>query len=267
MTFIIIAIILFSIISLGGFAFIIYYIIRKSVKKPSVETISNEIEGMVNRAKAKTVELAAWGNHKSTDLSLNTIYSWKKLITRTANGTLLSDDGKPIVYYERIERGFGSDGHAVAYTTDFNFYFETFFNGSIKLSFNGKPLGFITEMGEIVNAGGQKIGFAKHPKKISIEIERPVFGVNVGNKSFEINQDIRYRLDKNTFPVIMNDSELATIWVAPNFCDRSIQSIVINENFFVDSTVVLFREPSEEEEIWLRAFAILEVCVHGFWFV
>lgn len=199
------------------------------------------------KADAGKAALVLWRNHTSTDIMLNVSFNYTQLGKTTIRGKILMDDGKPLIGFERVESGLAFKGYTLAYSTDFTIYFEQFSRGSFKVEYNGVFLGLITREGAIFNSDGKQIGEALHPPNVQIEF---------GNW-------YRKRTGSNTYPLEMNGTQLAIIWVAPNFSDFPEQIIVRNENFNGGPVIELKRKPLAEEEIWLRALAVLEITYHG----
>ncbi|WP_046755650.1 hypothetical protein [Kordia jejudonensis] len=250
--------IIFGIIVVGGFVVLIAFIIKKSTEPKSEAYIAKEKKKLFNNVIKKRKTLSTHTSPLYAEITDAMSFNYVKSVTYAKlSGVILNEKRKPIVAFERIERGFDTKGHMYAMSKKREFYYE--FTG-LEATFycDGKLLGRFDKEGIIYDHNNQRIGKAKHPIKASFEIE--------------IFKKVKHRLGEGLFPLVINDRELATINVVPNYDDidygHSVD-ILFDELEFGTPIITLSKniEPTVDEEKWLSAFAIFETAFHGHWLI
>ena len=242
---------LFALALTGGMGYLIYRVIKKSVTPKTPEYIANEQKEMRDRISAKKADLETWEGKSYKDVTSAMQYQRKKTTTNYLKGIVYSPDRKPIVAFDRVERGLTAKGYMYASTKQDDLFFE-FDDCYFKFFFNGDLLGEVKCSGEIFDSHGKAIGKAKHPTKVSFNISM-----------------FRFRSGDNKFPLQLNGKHLANIWVAPNYGEQGSTNLelIFNENQWGQPIIELLEEPSPEEEKWLLSFAIFEIAFHGHWLI
>ncbi len=251
--------IIFGILIVGGFIVLIAFVIKKLSEPKTAEFIAKEKKEMHANVLKKQKEL---GPHKAkmyTQVTDAMVFNYTKAVTYAKlSGIILNENRKPIIAFERIERSsMHTKGHMYAMTKKQEFYFD--FTG-LEATFycDGILLGRFDKAGTIYNANEQKIGHAKHPIKASFDLH--------------LFKTTHHRLGEGLFPLTMNNRELATINVAPNYDDisygHSVTSVFDDLGFGTPIIALTENEqPTQEEEKWLLAFAIFETAFHGHWLI
>lgn len=228
--------------------FLLYKLFRHITKPKSAEYIANEKQDMQAYITEEKPKLLPWSEHACDDIGVRMTYKKKKTSSWYLTGQLLSPSNQPIVAFYRIERGWRADGYMYASTSDFDLYYELK-DTAFDIMWNGELFGKIDEQGNIYDATNARIGFAKHPMKVSVNV--PFFSGRLGDSSF---------------PLTLNGRLLAHIIVAPNLADSNQQTIALsNENLGNKVIDLVDKNHTKEEEQWLIALAILEVAFHGYW--
>jgi hypothetical protein len=236
---------------IGGIVALIVWVIRKSTKPKSNEFVVNEKQEMLKRVEEMKPELSPWSNYSYQDITSAMMFKYKMGMSNTLKGKIYAPDQKPIVAFDRVERGLAANGYMFAATSEFNVYFDIKVN-EFKIKFNDVWLGHISKTGKIRDTTGKEIGSAQHPIKASFNIAM-----------------FKYRSGDNKFPLHMNGRLLASIWVAPNYSEGAPSSIslIFNENNWGQPILQLHDQPTKEEEKWLTSLAILETAFHGHWLI
>ena len=235
-----------GIVAIGGL--IVWVIIRSTRSRTPVEQM-DEKTSMMAEVRSKVHSLSPW--RSSLDVSAAMQFNYVKAFSRKLWGTIYSPERNAIIAFDRVERGFASNGYMFAASTAFELYYEINVD-EFAIMYNGQWFGRITKAGHIINAQGQTIGQAVHPEKVAFNIGR-----------------IEFRTGENKFQLFINGRVLATIWVSPDYSGNPIgdMSIIFNENNWGQSIVQLHDQPTEDEERWLSVFATLEVAFHGHWLI
>jgi len=249
-------IIILTIVVVFGFSVLIAFVIKKYKDPKTAEFIANEKQEMFANVLKKRKELHPHKAELYRQVTDAMVFNYTKAVTyNKLSGVILNENRKPIVAFERIERGIDAKGHLYATTKKQTFYFV--FKG-LEATFycDEKLLGRFDKSGTIYDATDTEIGHAKHPIKASFDLQ--LFTTE------------KHRLGEGLFPLTLNDRELATIHVAPNYdaigYNPSVEKI-FDELGFGTPIITLFDTPTAEEENWLLAFAIFETAFHGHWLV
>lgn len=242
---------LFMLAFIGGIGYLIYRVIKRSLTPKTPEFVAKEQQEMRNRIAAKKDELETLSGPEYLNVTSAMKYLWKKTTTNYFKGTVYSPERRPIVTFDRVERGLTAKGYMYASTKQTDLFFE-FDDCYYKFFYEGEALGEVKCSGDIVNANGAVIGYAKHPTKVSF---------NVGA--------FRFRKGDNKFPLTLNGRHLANIWVAPNYGEQgnSGLEIIFNENGWGQPIIDIIDQPTKEEEKWLLSFAVFEIAFHGHWLI
>lgn len=238
-------------LSIIGMIFFLVWVFKKSTKPKSQEFMESEQGKMYEKVQQMKNELVDWGMNDATSITSNMNYKSKKGFSNHLTGRIMDENLKPLVAFDRVERGLKANGYMFASTTAFDIFYDIRVD-EYTITYNNKILGDIDKQGNIYDASNKKIGHALHPVKI---------GVNIG--------PIRKRAGESSFPMKMNGRLLATIQVAPNHTDKhQAQSATFNnENSYGERVLLLHDVPTEEEKKWLNAMAILETAFHGHWLI
>lgn len=250
--------IIFGILIVGGFIVLIAFVIKKLAEPKTTEFIANEKKEMHANVLKKRKELGPHTTKMYAQVTDAMVFNYRKAVTYyKLSGTIFNEHQKPIVAFERIERGVKTKGHMYAMTKKGEFYFD--FTGLDATFYtNGELLGRFDTTGIIYDKNDQAIGKAKHPVKASFQID--------------FFKRTNHRLGEGLFPLILNGRQLATINVAPNYDDipygHSVSSVFDTLGFGTPIITLLDNEkPTPEEEKWLLAFAIFETAFHGHWLI
>lgn len=192
-------------------------------------------------------QLVPWSEFTVEDLTFNISTYYVRSFTSKLGGKIYDVDGRPMLKFRRESSGMRTNGKIEANSTDFSLLVNIR-DDNFGVIVNGKPLGIIQSSGVILNAERNAIGSAIHPPKVSAS----AFGVKM-------------RFGDPQFAVHLYNRHIATVRVSPTDSDSS--SIVLNENFPGDSIVKIHEVLTEDEEMWLIAFAIIEVVYHGHWII
>lgn len=249
--FIIIIFILLSLIPLVGLFFFIRWVIRKSAPHKNPAHAQKEQQDMLARLEYMKKSLVPWGNRSYTDISSYMTSRFSKGFARRLTGTVYSLNKEPIIAFNRVERGFKSDGYLFVCSTNFKIAYHVK-DSDIEVTLNNQFLGKITNTGGLFNASLNYIGNAPHPTKISI---------NTGG--------LRYRFGDSKYDIVIHNRKLATIWVAPNYADFEEENFSqnFNENAIRQPIISVLEQPEPEEEKWLLVIAVLEITHHGHWMI
>ena len=242
---------LIFVLFMGGIIALIVWVIRKSTKPKTKEFIDKEKSEMLNRVIEMKPKLSPWKEYSYQDITSAMMFKYKTGITNTLKGKIYAPDQKPIVAFDRVERGMAANGYMFAATSEFNIFFEIKVN-EFKIKFNNEWLGHVGKSGKISDTTGKEIGNALHPIKVSFNVA--IF---------------KFRSGDNKFPLHMNGRHLASIWVAPNYSEDtpSSLSLIFNENNWGQPILQMHDQPTKEEEKWLISLAILETAFHGHWLI
>lgn len=192
-------------------------------------------------------QLVPWSECSVEDLTFNISTYHVRSFTSKLGGKMYDGAGRPLITFYRESRGMNTNGKIEASSTNFN-VLVNIRDDNFGVIINGKPLGIIQSDGVLLNAERRVVGQAIHPPKISAH----ALGVKV-------------RFGDTQFPVQLNGRHIATVRVSPTASDHA--SLTLNENFQGDTIVKVHEKLSEEEEMWLVAFAIIEVVYHGHWII
>ena len=236
-------------IGFGLIIWLIVVVVKKSTKPKTPQETQNELQQMAAKVEEMKAGLAAWGNRTAADLTSNMSFRSQKGMSQKLRGKIYSTDGEAVVAFYRIERGMVTTGHLIARTSDFEVKFK--YKGTqFAVKYDNELLGQIASNGHLLDANGTPIGMAKHPAKMS---------VSVGG--------IRARTGSKTFEMVINNRQLASIRVAPDYSSRMSMDFSVNENSGMAPVLQMHDTPTEHEEKWLRALAILETAYHGHFLV
>ncbi|WP_162199698.1 hypothetical protein [Kordia zhangzhouensis] len=233
-------------------AVMVAFIIKKSSQHKSQEFIENERQQMRDSLLKKRKKLSPHTADLYKKVTDAMIFETEDAVTYLkTSGFIYSEQQKPLIAFERIERGMYEKGHIIAFTKKQEFLFE--FHGSEVIFYvDGELLGRLDKKGQLADSHEQIIGKATHPLHTT-------FGINFYKRSHT-------RTNEGLFPLIMNGRKLASISVAPNYGEIG-QRITVSDVFdtleFGTPIISLLDTPNAIEEKWLLAFAIFETVFHG----
>ena len=246
-------IIILTIVVVGGFILLIAFVINKSTAPETEEFIENEKQQLHDNVLKKRKKLHPIKTETFHELTDAMTFQNTQAVTYTKlSGTIYNKNRKPIVAFERIKRE-AQKGQLYAMTKNQTVYFY-FTATETTVYFDDIFLGRFDKSGIIYNANETVIGHTKRPTKASFDVQK-----------FKKQQDVE---DKGLFPLALNNRQLATIHVAPNY--TKITPAPTLENIFDDlhfgtPIIMLTVTPTVEEEKWLLAFAIFETAFYGYW--
>ncbi|AXG71421.1 hypothetical protein KORDIASMS9_03678 [Kordia sp. SMS9] len=149
------------------------------------------------------------------------------------SGFLYNTHQKPIVAFERVDRGLNAKGQLVAVTKKHEFVYE-FLGETITVFFDNSLLGSWNQSGKIFNADQKGIG------------------------------QLKFSEDSKT--LVLNDRTVATILKAPLYdtiSNTNDVSYIFEELTLGTSLLSLHEKPTVKEEKWLTALAIFEITFYG----
>ena len=249
MGWIFVVFVLLIILVMGPGVYFIYRIIKKSVTPKTDDYIQNEKKEMEARVQAQIAELEPMNGLDYNAVTSAMQYTYKKTTSVYIKGKVFSPERKPIIAFDRVERGLTGAGYLIAASSSFSLWID-FDDRYMKYTLNGELLGEVLPSGDLVNANGEKIGSAYHPTKVSFYVA-----------------NFTFRSGDNFFPLALNGRTLANIYVAPNYGAENPASmeVIFNQNQWGLPILHLLEKPTEEEERWLMALAVTEIALHGHW--
>jgi hypothetical protein len=228
--------IMIILITLVVFVFIVLiaFVMKKSKDTASQEFFETERKGMLQNVAKRRKKLVA---HKAEFyLQLTNAMVFERVTdvrTITISGTLYNTDRKPIVAFERVERGKNATGQLVAMTKKQTFVYE-FLDADFTIFCDGKLLGSWNKSGVLLDVNQRKIGAFKRTTTVH--------------------------------NLILNDRTIATVQKAPlhdHIARITEVSEVFEELNHGTSLLSLNDSPTAEEEKWLTALVIFEITFYG----
>jgi len=132
------------------------YVLKNSLQKKSPEFLEKEKMEMEAKVSSMMSELEPWKRFAVSDITNNLNYSFRKWMSNTMTGKMLSRDGSPIMAFQRIDRGIYIDSRIIARSTDFKIYYEYKGNENL-VYFNDKYIGKIINNCEVVNSLHERV--------------------------------------------------------------------------------------------------------------
>ena len=242
---------LVTFLGIAPMVLLIVWVVRRSTRKQTSEEVDKVIAELREKAQSGLDEMKSWKNFTYDDFSVSMRYRYTKGFAHKMRGKIHSIRNEGMVSFARYERGLYADGYLIGATDAFEYFYKIEKGKKFEVHLNGELLGTIID-GVIADANGKEIGHARHPVKVSVEI------------GF-----LQARKGDVVFPLTMNGRRLANIMVAPNHADIGGDglSLSINENNWGVQTLRNVDNPTEQEEKWLIAMAILETAFHGHWMI
>lgn len=233
--------IMIILITLVVFVFIVLisFVLKKSKDVKNEAFLEDERKLMLQNVLKRRKKLVPY----KTDLQLQitdamTFERSEDVRSIHTTGFLYNTQQKPIVAFERVERGKNATGQLVAITKKQTFAF-TFLGLNISLFCDDVLLGTWDNSGNIYNSDKQQIGHAKRPTNST---------------------------ERSHFPLVMNQREIAQLQTAPLYDtieNTSTVSTIFEELNFGALVLSKTTSSSLEEEKWLLALAIFEVTFYG----
>lgn len=138
-------------------ALFIIRVVRKSIVKPSKETVDQQKRTMLSKIKSAQQKLIKWEPALIECISNRTDYNFVKGIYQKYNGYILSSEDERIIAFRRIDHGLSIDSKITAATSNKLFYFEASPKG-FTITINGQYLGNVDTEGGIHDAKGNVLG-------------------------------------------------------------------------------------------------------------
>ena len=101
---------------------LIIVVIVRSVRTRTPEEVKSEKFAMQEQVRAMVPSLAPWKD--ATQITAAMLFQWTRSTSSTLTGKIYSEDQRPIIAFDRVERGFGANGWIFAASTAFELYFE-----------------------------------------------------------------------------------------------------------------------------------------------
>lgn len=234
--------------SIFGTAFFIGHVFKKSVEKKTPDFLKAEKLEMEQKVNSLKKSIVDWNKYSLSDITNNLEYSYKKWITNTLTGHILSQDGNRIIAFQRLERGIHLDCRILACSTEFKCFYEIK-HEEIIIEYNDKYFGKINHLKDILDSSNNKIGTLNR---------------NNSNNKYVINFD-----SKNTLEI--NKSYDNKRFVKNIFYEKP------NSPYSYERDMIKYREPYQEyslmnnnetldtEELkWAIAIGIYESIFYSF---
>ena len=233
-------------------AVMVAFVLKKSSQHKTKEFIQNEQQSMREALLKKRKKLNTHHKELYQQVTDAMTFDVEDAVTYLKiSGFIYNEQRKPIVAFQRIERGMYEKGHLIAVTKKQEFLFE--FHGlEVIFYVDSELFGRIDKKGQLFDSHEELIGKATHPLSAN-------FSIDHFKRSHPREKDRR-------FPLILNGREVAMINVAPNYgqipeCTTVSDAFDIQE--FGTPIISVSDTPDTTEEIWLLAFAIFETAYHG----
>lgn len=223
-------------ITLVVFVFIVLiaFVMKKSKDVRNQEFLDAERQQMRQTVQKKRKKLAS---HKAdVYLQVTNAMTFERVAdirSITIAGLLHTTQQKPIVAFERVERGLNVKGQLVAMTKKHEILYE-FLGENSTVFFDDTLLGSWDKSGKLLNADKKVIGHLK--------------------------------ISEDTKILVLNERTLATIQKAPSYdtiSNTTEVSHIFEELKLGTSLLSLHEKPTLEEEKWLTALAIFEITFYG----
>lgn len=145
------AILLFS-----GFIVLVLFAVNQATKK-SPEFLQKEKLQMQEKVNVLKKDITDWKPDSLKNITNGMDYSFVKSMSNILTGVINSNDGLPVIAFQRIDRGILVNSRILAASTDFKVYCE-FKNEEKLFFFNDVYLGKIVKHFDILDAANNKIG-------------------------------------------------------------------------------------------------------------
>lgn len=239
--------ILFFLIITGGIVLLIVFMVRQGKSPNTQAEASAERAEVIAKAQAGRDELVPWMNRKATDIGTSMRYRSLRAFKSTLTGKLYSREQERILSFHRIQRGMNPHGLIAISSTDFDLFY-IFDKTKIMMYYNKLLIAVWHSNGAITDGKNNVFGKAIHPDGIE----------------FEIGGILEHRTGNKSYPVTLNNRELATVII-----NRRVSNFM--EGFFSNDRdygrVIEYKQtPTPEEEKILLMIAAHEMVYYGFSF-
>ena len=231
--------IMIILITLVVFVFIVLisFVLKKSKDVKTQEFLEEERKKLRDNVSKKRKKLLPYKDELYLQITNAMTFERLAEVRRIhTTGFLYNKHQKPIVAFERVERGMNAKGQIIAITKKQEFVYE--FQGSeITLFSDDTLLGSWDKSGILYDADKKRIG---HAKRVSNE--------------------------NNEYALVINKHTVATIKTAPLYDtieNTSSVTHIFEELNFGASLLALNGSPSLKEEKWLLPLLIFEMAFYG----
>ncbi|MFT3687393.1 MAG: hypothetical protein QM783_21135 [Phycisphaerales bacterium] len=201
---------------------------KKSLEKKTPAFLQNEKMEMEENVRELKKDIEDWKNFTVNDITNDFDYSYSRVISNKLKGRIFSQNGTPIIAFQRIDRGIRTNSRILASSTEFKIYFEYTHNRNL-VFYDDIYLGKIINDSVLFNSSDIKIGSydryaSGDPYRYSIEFDsKKVAAVNkntdrknfVNNPFYKHNTRNRFRRQRKifretppTYPLIDANGEL-----------------------------------------------------------
>lgn len=231
----------------AGFIALVLYVVHQATKK-SPEFLKQEKVEMEEKVNVLKKDISNWTYDSLKEITNDIEYSYVKSMSSKLTGVINSNNGLPIVAFQRIDRGFFVNSRILASSTNFKIYCE-FKNEEKLFFFNDIYIGKIVNQFDILDATNNQIGKC--------------------NRNSSQNQ--------TSFTLTFRSGEIAEIW--KNEDRKKIgqeryrkgdhwKSRMVFREIADPSLIIKSINTTDQEELkWIISLTIFEATYYGFSFV
>ncbi|MBW1656489.1 hypothetical protein GSY47_13915 [Flavobacterium quisquiliarum] len=227
------------------FIVLVLFLTHQATKK-SPEFLQNEKLQMEEKVKKLKKDILNWKSDSLKNVTNGMDYSFVRSMTNKLTGVLNSNDGTPIIAFQRVDRGIFVNSRILASSTDFKIYCE-FKNEEKIFYFNDVYLGKIVKHFDILDASNNKIG------RCNRKTSQPSFTVDFRfGKAAEIlkNSDRKFMVQRRYRKRNQWESEMVFRDLPP------------------PTNLILSLNTTDPEELkWVISLTVFEAVYYGFSFV
>lgn len=225
---------------------VLVLVVGHQYTKKSPEFLRNEKVQMEEKVSALKKDIISWKNDSVQNVTNGMDYSFVRSFTNKLTGVINSNEGIPIIAFQRIDRGIFVNSRILASSTDFKIYCE-FKNEEKIFYFNDVYLGKIVKHFDILDASNNKIG------RCNRKTSQPSFTVDFRfGKAAEIlkNSDRKFMVQRRYRKRNQWESEMV-------FRDLPLPT-----------NLILSLNTNDPEELkWIISLTVFEAVYYGFSFV
>jgi len=229
----------------AGFIVLVLFVVHQLTKK-SPEFLQKEKVQMQEKVNILKKDIIDWKPDSLKNVTNGMDYSFVKSMSSALTGVINSNEGLPIIAFQRIDRGIFVNSRILANSTDFKVYCE-FKNEEKIFFFNDAYLGKIANHFDILDAANNKIGRCNRKNsQASFKIEF----------RFGIAAEIRKNSDRKN--LVQRRYRKRDEWKS-RLEFRDVPS---------PTNLILSLNTTDEEELkWIISLTIFEAVYYGFSFV
>ncbi|WP_141248448.1 hypothetical protein [Flavobacterium sp. ACN6] len=191
-------------------------------------------------------DIIDWKHDSLKNVTNGMDYSFVKSMSSVLTGVINTNDGLPIIAFQRIDRGLFVNSRILANTTDFKVYCE-FKNEEKLFFFNDVYLGKITKHFEILDGANKQIGRCNR---------------NNAQNSFKVE------FRSGEAAVIRKNSDRKNMGKKMRRVRGELRSTMVFRDVPPPTTLILSLNTTDEEELkWIISLTIFEAVYYGFSFV